>query len=87
MRLGVHEPVCVVAEARAELDAAVVGRGRHLDHGRPQREPGAGGEVRLRDVEVDVELVAGERPAVPVAGRDEVDRARVGDGQLRLRVG
>ncbi len=51
---------------------------------RESRVPGR--QVRLGDVEVDVELVAGERPALPVACRHEVDGTRVRQRQLRVGV-
>ena len=74
-------------EARHELDAAGVRLRRHLDHGRAECESRAGRQVLLRDVEIDVELIAGESPALAVARGDEVDDARAHQRQLRLAVG
>ena len=54
-----------------------------LDHGLADRESRAGGNVVDAEVEVDVELVACERPALPVSG-DDLGEARVHQGQLRV---
>ena len=72
-------------EAGAELLAARVRLVRHLEHRRPDRELRARREVLAAQIEIDVELVTRERPALPVA-RHERRRPRVHDRDLRLRV-
>jgi len=66
--LGVDEPQCLEPEPGHELLAPPVREVADLDHRRADRQPGAGRQVLAADVEVDVELVAGERPAVAGAG-------------------
>ena len=68
-----------------ELVAARVRLLRHLEHRLADREPRPGGEVVDAEVEVDVELVAGERPALPVAC-DRLDGADAHHRHLRERV-
>ena len=60
---GVHPAGGVVAEAGGELGAAGVRARGDLEEGVADRERVPGREVREAEVEVDVELVAGERPA------------------------
>jgi DNA-binding transcriptional MerR regulator len=81
----VHELDRLGAEARGELRAAGVELLGDLDHGRPDGEPCARGQVLVAEVEVDEELVAGERPPLPVA-RDGRDRACVHQRQLHVGV-
>ena len=52
----------------------------------PDGEPGSGGQVPDADVQVDVELVARERPALAAAG-DRLRRPRVHQRQLREGIG
>ncbi len=60
----VHELERLGAEAGAELRAPGVRFWRHLDDGVADRELRSGWKVVDAEVEVDVELVAGERPAI-----------------------
>ena len=77
----VHELERLAAEAGAELRAARVRLLRDLDDGLADREPRPGREVVDAEVEIDVELVAGERPALAAPG-DEVGGAGVHQRQL-----
>ena len=81
----VHELERLGAEAGAELRAPGVRLGRHLDDGVADGELRACGQVLDAEIEVDVELVARERPAVPASG-DHRGCARVHQRQLRVRV-
>ena len=60
--VGVDEAHGVEAEALGELGAAAVRDGGDLDDGLADAQPGAGRQLVGAEVEVDVELVAGERP-------------------------
>ena len=82
----VHELERVGAEAGAELGAAGVRLGGHLDHRLADGKPRAGGKVLDAEVEVDEELVARERPAVAATG-DQVGGAGVHQRELRIGVG
>ena len=53
-----------------------------LEDRRADLEAGARGQVLGTQVEVDVELVARERPALPIASCHEVDDARVHECDL-----
>ena len=44
------------------------GRSTHFEHGRPDAEQGPRRKVVLADVEIDVQLIAGQTPAVGGAG-------------------
>ena len=55
----VHELECVGAEPGAELGAAGVRFGAHLDDGLADGEARSGREVLETEVEIDVELVTG----------------------------
>ena len=59
-------------EPPRELGAAGMRLIGDLDRRRPEHQLGAGREVVLRQVEVDVQLIAGECPAVGILG-DEGD--------------
>src|SRR6185295_18617251 len=63
---------CINAEPGRELRAAGVRLPAHLEHRVPDRETGAGREVLGGEIEVDVELVARERPAINLITRDEL---------------
>src|SRR5262249_38730645 len=71
-----HHPQRVHAEPGRELLATAVWLRADLEHRRTDLEPRAGLQVLGADVEVDVDLVTGERPPVPRLG-DERDRPRV----------
>ena len=73
------------AEAGDELGAPGVRDLGDLDDGVADLQPRARRQLLRAEVEVDVELVAGERPAVTGAG-DEGDRPGVHHVQLHLRV-
>ena len=74
-------------KAFGELRTAGVRLLRHLDDRLTDRQPGTRRRVRQRQVEVDEELIAGERPAIPVAPGDEIGCATAHQIQLSLRVG
>ena len=63
----VHQSRGVTSEALVELGATGVGLGEDLDGGVAQPQSRARRQVRLGDVEVDIELVAGKGPPVAVA--------------------
>ena len=73
---AVHEPQRVRSESSRELGAAGVGLLRHLDLGVADDEPRAGRQVFDADVEVRVDLIAGERPSRDVTG-DRIRRPGV----------
>ncbi len=54
-----------------------------LDHRRSDLHPAAGGQVVAADVEIDIDLVAGQGPALALAG-DGRGCSRVHQGDLRL---
>jgi len=75
----------IAPEPGAELCATVVRRLADLDDRRADDESTLGGQVRLAQVEVDVELVPGERPALLV-GLDDRQDAGADEGQLGRQV-
>src|SRR6266480_1814600 len=79
--LGVDEARGVPAEARLVLPAPDVGFCADLDDRRADGQPGAGGEVLVAQVEVHVELVAAEGPALPL-DRHEQGHPAVRHGDL-----
>ena len=83
---GVHEAKGVAPEARRELVAAAVGLIGHLDHGGADPQPRAGRKVGRAEVEVDVQLVAGEGPALGRPGHEQCN-ACVHHVQLHVGVG
>ena len=76
----------VETEPLRELGAAGVRLVGDLDRCRAEHEPGAGREVVLRQVEVDVQLIAGERPPVGILG-DEGDDPGVHHVELHVGMG
>ena len=74
------------AEPRRELRAAGMRRRRHLERRLPEVEHGARGEVVDAEVEIDVDLVAGERHALR-RRRHQQRGARVHHRHLRLGIG
>src|SRR5262249_29175888 len=81
----VHEPQRVASEALRELGAAGVRFGRDLDDRGAERKPRAGRQVLTAEVEIDVELVAGESPTVTTG--DQVGGPGVHQGELPVRLG
>jgi len=82
----VDEPQGVGAEAGTELGAARVGDLGDLDDGAAQRQAGAGGQVSVTQVEVEVQLVARQRTAVGI-DCDQRRQAGVDHVELHVRVG
>src|SRR6266545_3418100 len=74
------------AVAFGELPAAEVREIGHFDNRGADLHSGSGWEVLGAQIEVDVELIAGERPALVVA-RDQRRGAGVHERQLRFRIG
>src|SRR6266581_253244 len=83
---GVDPAQGLATESRAELGAACVRRLADLDDGRPDRQPAAGGQRLQAQVEIDVELIAGQRPALAV-GLDRLQDPRADYGQLGIEIG
>src|SRR6188472_234589 len=83
VRLRIDEPRRIRAEASRELRAASVGNVRDLEYRGTDLDARARRQVFDADVEVDVQLVARERPALATSG-DEVDDARVHQRDLRM---
>ncbi len=79
----VHEARRIAAEALEELRAARVGLFGHLDDGSTDAQARAGRQVVGREVDVDVELVAGFGPARPVTG-EQGDRPGAHDRELTV---
>src|SRR5262245_40667993 len=79
----VDETLGIAAEALYELLAAGVRLGRDLDDGGAEPQPRAGREVRLAQVQVHVEFVAGQGPAGPLL-RHQGDDPGVHDVELHL---
>ena len=84
--VGVHEAEGFEAEAGGELGAAPVGLVGDLDDGGAEGEAGAGRQVVGAQVEVDVELVAGQGPPVGV-DRDQGRHPGVHEVQLHVGMG
>ena len=84
-RRGADPAQRIGPEPGAELRAAGVRQVRDLEHGVPHRQPRAGGQVLLGEIQVQVELVAGEGPARPV-GLDGGQHARAHQRELGGRV-
>jgi hypothetical protein len=84
--LAVDERHGVGAVPGQELLAARVGLGAHLeDHVVPDRDPGAGRQVVVRHVEVDVELISGQGPALVGVGEQRGHpRAHHGDHRVEV---
>ena len=82
---SVHEPQGVAAESGCELGAAPVWFGRDLHDGIAESQLGAGGQRLVTDVQVRVDLIAGERPAFDRSD-DDGGRTRAHDGELSIRV-
>ena len=57
---------------------------RDFDHRVAQCQTRADGQVIDRQIEIDDELVAGERPAVTIAGGDEINTLHEVTGELPL---
>ncbi len=84
---GVHPAGRIDTEALRELGAAVVGLLGHLDDRRTDAQARPGRRSVDREVEVDDELVAGERPALAVDPGDGLERSGTHDVQLGERIG
>ncbi len=82
VRLPVDELRRAGPEARGELRAPGVGQVGHLEDRRPRLQPRARWQVLVAQVEIDVQLVPGERPAIAMTG-DEVDHPGVHERHLR----
>src|SRR5919204_1940690 len=74
------------AEPPCELAAASMPLVGHLDYGAPQLETRAGGQVVAAQVQVDVQLVPGTRPPLPVACQQR-RHSRVHERDLPVGVG
>ena len=72
--LPIDEPRRGRPESRRELRAPGVWQVGHFEHGRSDLETRAGRQVLVLQVEIDIQLITGEWPAVAMAG-DEVDHA------------
>ena len=83
----VDEAQRLLAEAGGELGAAGVRLVGDLDHGVADGEAGASRQVVGADVEVDVELVAGQGPDVVVVTADEPGQPGVDDVELHVGMG
>ncbi len=83
----VHPPSSVDTESLAELGAPVVRLRGDFDDGGADLELRADRQIGDRQVEVDEELVTGQRPTRSVAGRNHVDDPAAHHVQLRLGVG
>ena len=82
----VHEAQGGRAEAGGELRTARVRLVGDLDDGAADRQAGPGREVLFAEVEIDVELVAGEGAVVLGAAGDQSREPGVDDVQLHVRV-
>src|SRR5689334_17416497 len=82
----VHELHRVHTEALDELSAPGVRLGGDLQDRRPDLEPRAGRNVVATQVQIEKQLVPRERPSRRVL-RDQRNRTRTHDVDLRLRVG
>ena len=71
---GIHPASGVDAEALGKLGAAVVGLLSDLDERRPDAKTSTGGRIVERQVEVDDELVAGERPSLSTDSGHSLER-------------
>ena len=85
-RADVHEPQRHRTEPGRELRAAGVGLVGDLDDGRADRQPRAGGQVLMAEIEVDMQLITGEGPIVVGVAGDEAGQSGVDDVQLHVRV-
>ena len=84
--LRVDEFGRVDAEPLRKLSTPCVRLRRHLDNRRSERQPRAGGKILVGEIEIDIQLIAGERPSI-VRLRDERNRPRIHDVDLHLGIG
>ena len=80
---GIHEARGVDAVACRELVAALVRHRGDLEQRGADREPGPGRQILVAEIQIDDQIVPGERPARLLLG-DQRDRARVHDGHLHV---
>src|SRR5262245_39463755 len=79
----VHDRSRIRAEPFDELAATGVWRRRHFDESRSYRQPRPDWKVPVAQVQIDVELIPGEGPPLPVLS-DQGDDAGVHDVQLAI---
>lgn len=82
---GVHETMGFETEPLGELGTTGVGLIGDLDDRRADGKPGPGRQPGLAEVEIDVELIAGEGPPGAVAGH-EVGHPGIHEIELHVRV-
>ena len=81
----VDELHCIQPEAVDELPAARVWLTRHFEQRCPNGQSRSRRQVRRAQVQVEVQLIAGERPTLPVLGHER-NEACVDDVDLHVGV-